>query len=266
MVFKIPFLLLHEEERVNMEAALSIVERPSFIPVGSELAANLASDETQYILSYEHACYDSDKGPTFLATKGVFTCISVFAWSPSKKAFAAHIPLNQVHYNIRHGKVENTLPEITKALTRTFKHEDPTTVKVHIVGGQKEQDANHDLALLFKSPLMHRFSWHVIMAIRAAGLTVNGNSTHLLNVFEGIPYNILFEQQQRAKGHSFSLVALDRNTGALITHTLVESVGDYRIAALGVRDMAECVRYSEAFKLPWAVQGRSSVRVFSVDV
>jgi hypothetical protein len=186
----------------------------------------------------------------------------VFAWSPSKKAFAAHIPLNQVHYNVRHGDVENTLPEITKALAWTFRHEDPTTVKVHIIGGQKEQDTNKDLALFFKSPLLHRFSWHVISAIRAAGLKVNGESTRLLNVFEGIPFYVMFEQQQRAKGHSFSLVALDRNTGALITHTLVESVGDYRIAALGRRDMVECVRYSEAFKRPWAATGRSSVRVF----
>ncbi len=250
-----------------MAAALSIVNRPSFIPVGSALAASLSSNETQYILSYEHACYDSDKGPTFLATKGVFTCISVFAWSPSKKAFAAHIPLNQVHHNIRHGHIINTLPEITEALAWTFKHEeDPAAVKVHIVGGQKEQDANQDLALRFESPLLHRFSWHVILAVRAAGLTVDGDSTRLLNVFEGIPYSIVFEQQQRAKGHSFSLVALDRNTGALITHTLVESVGDYRIAALGLRDMAECVRYREAFKRPWAVPGRSSVRVFSVHV
>ena len=256
-----PSTILHEEERVNMEAALSIVETPTFIPVGSELAVKLASKETQYILSYEHACYNSDKGPTFLATKGVFTCISVFAWSPSKKAFAAHIPLNQVHFNIRNGKVDNTLPEITKALSWTFRHEDPSTVKVHIVGGQKAQDTNKDLALFFKSPLLHRFSWHVISAVRAAGLKVNGESTRLLNVFDGIPFHVMFEQQQRAKGHSFSLVALDRNTGALITHTLVESVGDYRIAALGMRDRVECVRYCEAFKSPWTMPGRSSVRV-----
>jgi hypothetical protein len=257
-----PSNILHEEERVNMEAALSIVDKPTVIPVGSKLAENLASEETQYILSYEHACYNSEKGPTFLATKGVFTCISLFAWSPSKKVFAAHIPLNQVHYNIRNGKVENTLPEITKALTWTFRHEDPATIKVHIVGGQKEQDINKDLAMLYKSPLLHRFSWHVISAVRAAGLKVNGESTRLLNVFEGVPFHFMFEQQQRSKGHSFSLVALDRNTGALITHTLVESVGDYRIAALGVRDMAESDRYGKAFKRPFTMPGRSSVRVF----
>jgi hypothetical protein len=253
--------MLQDEIRANAEAAASIVETPTFIPVRSELAVKLASKDTQYILSYEHACYNSDKGPAFLATKGVFTCISVFAWSPSEKAFAAHIPLNQVHHNIRKGNVENTLPEITKALEWTFKHDDPATVKVHLVGGQKEQDTNKDLVLFFKKPLLHRFSWHVISAVRAAGLKVNGESTRLLNVFDGIPFHFMFEQQQRAKGHSFSLVALDRNTGALITHTLVESVGDYRIAALGMRDMMECVRYSEAFKQPYASAGRSSVRV-----
>ena len=255
-------IMLQDEIRANAEGAASIVEKPTFIPVGSELAVKLASEETQYILSYEHACYNkSDKGPVFLATKGVFTCISVFAWSPSKKAFAAHIPLNQLHFNIGHGKVENTLPEITKALLWTFKHEDPATVKVHIVGGQKQQDTNRDLVSFFKNPLLHRFSWHVISAVRAAGLKVNGESTRLLNVFEGIPFHFMFEQEQRAQGQSFSLVALDRNTGALITHTLVESVGDYRIAALGERDLMECARYSEAFKQPYASVGRSSVRV-----
>lgn len=66
----------------------------------------------------------------------------------------------------------------------------------------------------------------------------------------GINFHFLFEQEQRRKQHSFSLVAMDRLTGALVTHTLFESATDYTISALGPRDAMESQRYAEFYRKP----------------
>lgn len=236
--------------------------------IGSDQAADLASDETQYILPYEHACYNSpDEGPSkFLATKGVFTCVALFAWSPSGKVFAAHITVVQLHYGCRHPTGRNSvlLPEITSALKWTFKNEaNPRRdVAVHLVGGQAEQDMDAGLRAHFPSePRKHSISWHIIGAVQRAGLTVSQESTRFLNVFPGIPFHPLFEQEQRAKEQSFSLVAIDRRTGRLLVHTLFEQADSYRMACLGRRDIFEDERYRLVYTQEYALLGRRSVRV-----
>jgi hypothetical protein len=254
--------MLREEEHANEVASRDITRAPTVIPHGSELAARLASLDTQYILPFEHAYYNNPDGPRFLATKGVFTCISVFAWAPSGRAFGAHIALPQLHFACRNpiGRDNQLLPDITRALKLAFKNErDLKGVLVHLVGGQEMQDNDRGLIANFPGdPRKHSFAWHVIGSIHRAGLIVNEESKRLLNVFPGIPFQLDFEQQQRIKEHSFCLVALDRETGTLLTHTLFEQAGNYSMACLGMRDSIEERRYREVLGSEYALAGRRS--------
>ena len=257
--------MLQDEERINAEASLDIVNTPTVIHEGSELAARLSSAATQYILPYEHACYNSpENGPNFLATKGVFSCIAVFAWAPSGRAFGTHIAIPQLHYASRRTSSRDLLlPEITAALKWTFKKEqEPKSVRVYLVGGQDAQDFDRGLASSFPGdPRKHSFAWHVIGAVQKAGLTVTQESKRLLNVFPGIAFHPLFEQEQRRKGHSFSLVALDRKTGALVTHTLFEEDANYRMACLGEHGCIQDNRCAAVFTKDYSLHGRRSTRV-----
>jgi hypothetical protein len=257
------------EELANHKASCSITTTPTVIREGSALASKLMSNETQYILPYEHACYNTpDTGPaTFIATKGVFTCVALFAWAPSGRVFGAHITAVQLHYGCRNylsGRDSNLLPEITHALKWTFKKESNPRkdVRVHLVGGQAEQDDDHGLRAHFPNDaIKHSIAWHIIGAVQRAGLTVDAESTRLLNVFDGIPFHHCFEQEQRAKGQSFSLVALNRRTGGLVTHTLVEKAESYHMACLGERGVVEDSRYMSVYTSAYARQGRRSLRV-----
>lgn len=267
--------MLQDEENANAEASRDIINNPTVIQEGSELAERLASKDAQYFLPFEHVCYNSpDDGPCFLATKGVFSCISVFAWAPSGRAFGTHIAISQLHFAFRRATTTTTksrdkfhlLPEITAALKWTFKKEqNPKSVRVYLVGGQAAQDIDRGLVASFPGESRkHSFAWHVIGAIQKAGLTVNQEmeeSTRLLNVFPGIKFNLFFEQEQRRKGHSFSLVALDRKTGALVTHTLFEQEGNYRMSCLGERDLIEEKRCAAVYNsTTTSDHGRRSLR------
>jgi hypothetical protein len=278
---------LAEEERANMEASREIVAKPTQIPVKSALAACLSSLDTQFIQAMEHVYYaEPGKGPRFIATKGVFTCISLFACAPGTgRALAAHIAIPQLHYACRHPmarKAGELLAELTWALKQTFKQEpDRKAVKVHLVGGQAMQDIDRGLAASFPhDERKHSFAWHVIGCVQRAGLAVDEESQRLLNVFPGIPFRADFEQVmsarwlpvllailmarvvqvQRRQGHSFSLVALDRQTGAVVTHTLFEQEGCYRMACLGERDWIEEQHYRASMQGEHARHGRRSLR------
>jgi kynurenine formamidase len=108
------------------------------------------------------------------------------------------------------------------------------------------QDTDMALKKWFKGN-KQSFAWHVRNAIEAAGIHVD-DPQPLLNVFPGIEFHPLFEPQQRSKQHSFSLIAMDRATRALVTHTLLEKINDYTIEALGERDVLESGRYAEHYK------------------
>jgi len=264
---------LEEEERANMEASREIVTKPTQIPVGSALAACLSSLDTQFIQAMEHVYYtEPGKGPRFLATKGVFTCISLFACAPGTgRAFAAHIAIPQLHYACRHPmarKTDQLLAELTWALKQTFKQEpNRKAVKVHLVGGQAMQDIDRGLAAKFPhDERKHSFAWHVIGCVQRAGLAVDEESRRLLDVFPGIPFRSDFEQIQRRQGHSFSLVALDRQTGAVVTHTLFEREGCYRMACLGERDWIEEQHYRRSMQGEHALEGRRSQRAPAWDL
>jgi len=180
--------MLEDDERANEQASLGVLEIPTQIIAGSELARMLASQQTQFILPDEYACYNKgDKGPRFLATKGVFTCIAVFACDASGRGFAAHIQVPRLHVNFWKKRGMPLLPELTNALKWTFKKADPHDVKVYLVGGQKAQDIDVALCSFFPGQKQkHSIAWHVKDAVLSAGLLLSTpQSTRLLNVFPG---------------------------------------------------------------------------------
>jgi len=180
--------MLEEDERINEQSSLSILESPTRIVPGSDLALVLSSPQTQFILPDEYACYNKkSKGPRFIATKGVFSCIAVFACdSAGGRFFATHIQVPRMHNNFWKKRDTPLLPEITNALKWVFKKSDPGDVKVRLVGGQLTQDMDRALRSFFPGQTeKHSVAWHVKDAVLSAGLLLDSESTRLLNVFPG---------------------------------------------------------------------------------
>jgi hypothetical protein len=184
--------MLEEDERINEQSSLSILESPTQIVPGSELALMLSSLQTQFILPDEYSCYNKkSKGPRFIATKGVFSCITVFACDSTGRFFAAHIQVPRLHNNFWKKRDLPLLPEITNALKWVFKKSDPRDVKVRLVGGQLAQDVDMALRSFFPGQKeKHSIAWHVKDAVLSAGLLLDSESTRLLNVFPGNCFGI----------------------------------------------------------------------------
>ena len=146
--------------------------------------------------------------PHFLATPGVLTCISGFAWAPSGVAVAAHVDLNAVLRGMWRcvftgQDLDRTLYQITSELRQCFGGVDAATVRISLVGGHRVSDHQPALKLILSEmPVLSRyhrerktegngaderefFSWYVRAACVGAGLAAAVFDTILLNVFEG---------------------------------------------------------------------------------
>lgn len=208
---------------------------------GSALATALQNDSF-FIQMYEITAALKETSPRFLATMGVFTCVSVWAWSPmTKRAFAAHVPSSACHFAAGKDPRAKLLPEITHYMKWTFRKERIEDVRVTLVGGQKAQNTD---ATLRRTG--HGFDWHVTQAIRDAG--IQHIDDRLFHIFPGIAFHRWFEQEQAAKHQSFHLVALDRATGAVVVHTKTEIPGMYSVRALGARGEVESQRYADTIQ------------------
>lgn len=96
----------------------------------------------------------------FLATPGVLTCITVFAWAPSGVAVAAHVDLNAVLRGVRRcvrtgQDLDRTLHPLTSELRQCFGGVDAATVRIALVGGHRVSDHEPSLKLtLSKIPFV----------------------------------------------------------------------------------------------------------------
>ena len=231
--------LFSEEDDIkqNVKDSNDLPESSVEIYGDSNLAYLLETDSF-FILMGEMTCFPKpEKGPRFLATMGVFTCIALFARSISGRAFAAHIPIGACHFVLSERK-HPFLEEVTLALKWVFRKESPADVKVSLVGGQAAQDNDKALGC--------RFSDLVKACVKRAG--VHNIDDRLLNVFPGVPFSPKFEQIQARKHQSFQLVALDRETGQVVVHTRSSVFGWYSVDALGQRNQVEMKRYAESIK------------------
>lgn len=183
-------------------------------------------------------------GRRFLATAGILTCITVFAWAPvsipisgAPVAVAAHVPLCSVLRGVRAcvltgQDLDRALAPLTCELRRCFRGLDPATVHVTLVGGHRASDKDPENA--FKSILTHLpamkriedddprmcFSWYVRAACTAAGLAKAVFDVRFLNLFEGERcVDSSIELRLRQANMRFEVAALDTLTGHVVTHT-----------------------------------------------
>jgi len=181
--------------------------------------------------------------PRFLATPGVLTCITVFAWALSGVAVAAHVDLNAVLRGVRRcvrtgQDLDRTLHPLTSELRQCFGGVDAATVRIALVGGHRVSDHQPCLKLtLSKMPAVSRYhrqrktegngadereflSWYVRAACVGAGLAAAVFDTILLNVFEGeICVSVEVEMRLRYLNQRFECAALDLHSGHIVTHT-----------------------------------------------
>lgn len=241
---------IEEEETGNVTQGCLLPGVPVEIAMKSRLAHAIKSDSF-FIRMYEiTSCPKSDNPkPRFLATMGIFTCIAIFGWSPtSGRAFAAHVPSSACHYAItQKRRRQQLLPQITKTLQWTFRKEDISSVRIHLVGGQEFQDLHDRLLHSVFVGEQRRFSWHVKQAVLDSGVKCGNIDETYLNVFPGMPFEIQFEQKQASKNQSFQMAALDRETGTVVVHTKATSTTHYIVPALESRGIIETNRYAEGF-------------------
>lgn len=239
---------IEEDEAQNLTQGQSLPDTPVEIASRSQLAYAMQSDSF-FIRMYEiTSCPKiNDHKPRFLSTMGIFSCIAVFGWSPATgRAFAAHVPTSACHYAIRVKKQRRDLiPQITKIMRWTFRKEDISNVKAHLVGGQEFQDLHDPILSRIFTGEQRNFSWHVRKAIMDVGVSQSNIDEKYLNIFRGVPFNPSFEQEQASKNQSFQLAALDRVTGNVVVHTKSMSGTHYIVPSLEERGIAETNRYSE---------------------
>ena len=227
-----------EDIEQNVKDQSGLPEFSVEVPRDSNLEFELQTNSS-FILMYEMISQPKpDQGPRFLATMGVFTCIAVFARAESGRAFAAHIPVGACHFAARERKPP-MLEEMVLALKWVFRKEkNLASVKVTLVGGQGMQD--------YDRPLKCSFSKIVKDAVSRAGISQVDEK--LLNIFPGVPFHPLFEQEQAKNHQSFQLAALDRETGHVVVHTRSKTYGYYTVPTLGKRGEEETARYVSHFK------------------
>jgi hypothetical protein len=236
-----------DDMKQNMKDSKHLPQECVEIYADSNLAFCLETESFFVLMGEMTCCPNPQKGPRFLATMGVFTCIALLARSASGRAFAAHIPIGACFQS---DKKHPFLEEVVVALKWAFRKESMSNVKVSLVGGQEAQDNNKTMGC--------RFSDMVKACVKRAGIhNVDGS---LLNIFPGIPYSVKFEQMQALKNQSFQLVALDRETGHVVVHTRSEVYGWYSVRALGRRNPFEIKRYAESIKT-YPLSGQRVVNV-----
>jgi hypothetical protein len=236
-----------EDIEQNVKDSEDLPEGSVEIHNDSNLAYSLEHESFFIVMGEMTCCPNPEKGPRFLATMGVFTCIALLARSASGRAFAAHIPVGACFQS---DKNHPFLEEVVVALKWAFRKEPMSNVKVSLVGGQEAQDSIKNIGC--------RFSDMVKACVRRAG--IRNVDCNLLNVFPGIPYSVKFEQMQALNHQSFQLVALDRETGQVVVHTRSSVKGWYSVDALGLRNPVEIKRYAESFKT-YPAGGRRIVNV-----
>lgn len=175
----------------------------------------------------------------FLATTGVLSCITVFAWAPSGVSVAAHVHLAAVLRGSRLCKItktdlDRTLLPLTNELRECFQDTDPKSVRITFVGGHRTADLSQALLEIGRWPVVQSlhygaaqtvgnrglFSWYVQAACRGAGLATAVFDTTLLNAFDGEPcVNLETEIRLRRTNQRFEYTALDTHTGHVVTHT-----------------------------------------------
>ena len=219
----------------------------------------------------------------FLATPGILTCISIFAWAPPTVhgslgiAVAAHINLGAVVHGVRCCMMtgqdfDRALSPLSCELRRSFHGLNPASVRVTLVGGHRIMDREPALKAMLCQTLQEGgnseiafplsnfsrgsiiadddprqyFSWYLRAACDAAGLDRASFDTTLLNIFEGeLCVDLETEVRLRLSNQRFECAALDTLTGCVITHTRFVEPGDREQLMTSEERDRQIARYNE---------------------
>lgn len=170
----------------------------------------------------------------FLATTGVFTCITVFAWSPTKVAgglgrcVGGHVSIGALLRGLRACQItkqdiECALNPLMLQLRHCFEGVNQN-ITVTLIGSHRAMDTCKALKGWFPDDREKwSFTWHVKSACEAALDSVLNKviwNTKLLMRFEGeLITDCYTEERVRMKHMNFLVAALDTITGFLVTHT-----------------------------------------------
>jgi hypothetical protein len=209
------------------------------------LLAALADTQQSYFFCMNEvtssALLETDGGKRrFMATTGVFSCITVFAWSKSTcdnspgPCFAAHVSLGALLRGLRaceHAKhdIDRALAPLLLKLRCCFEGSTRDVI-ITLVGGHRSMDNCQGLEAMFPNDRKKwSFAWHVRTACKLE-LDEMPNKvvwkTNLLLKFEGeMIKHEADEERVRQKNMNFMIVALDTITGHLVTHTKYTNMG-----------------------------------------
>ncbi|KAJ3033988.1 hypothetical protein HDV00_005607 [Rhizophlyctis rosea] len=207
--------ILSEEISQNHAASLSLTSTaPTIISPTSLLHKSLTTPKNihPFLMStYATLEYASKACPHYLTTYEIFSCVAVFAYSPTPHplAFAAHISLETLLGGIIRNQPLQTLKQ---ELTKTFATRTKSDVIVHLVGGH-QNDNHHNT----QHPPLYT---SIKNAITECGFHQINESLDLkfpgMNATTTNPSTIwsLYSQNQ-----VFCIAALDMQSGKIVTHT-----------------------------------------------
>ena len=169
----------------------------------------------------------------FIATAGVLTCVTVFAWSKSTCAnnlgpcFGGHVSLGALLRGLRacnaaNYDIDRALAPLVSQLRHCFR-ESTCDITVMLVGSHRAMDTFGLITMFPDDKEKWSFAWHVKTACKAALDEVSHKvvwNSHLLMRFEGeMITDTATEEKVRRENMNFIVLALDTVTGHLVTHT-----------------------------------------------
>lgn len=196
----------------------------------------------------------------FMATAGVFSCVTVFAWSKSTCAnkpglcFGAHVSNGALLRGLRACReskvdIDRALSPLLLNIRECFQG-CTQDFFVTLIGGHRAMDSCEGLKAMFpEDKEKWSFAWHVQNACEVAldGISIDSKvswNTNLLLRFEGEKIKSMIDEERvRQKHMNFMVVALDTITGQLVTHTKYTNMGSILTEAV-------LNRQREAYKDP----------------
>jgi len=240
----------------NAKATISV--KPSCpTEMDSTLLAALADSQQSYFFCMNDvtssALLETDGGRRrFLATVGVFSCITVFAWSKSTcvnspgLCFGAHVSLGALLRGLRACKhvkydIDRALAPLLLKLRHCFQGSRQDIIFT-LVGGHRAMDNPKALEIFFpKDREKWSFAWHIK---NACDIVLNEMpnkvvwKTNLLLRFEGeMIKDTADEVRVRKKNMNYMVVVLDTSTGHLLTHTKYTNMASLLTEAVLRRQM-----------------------------
>lgn len=161
----------------------------------------------------------------FITCLGVHRCMAVFAWAPGRdpRGFAAHLTAGAVRFSLE--QRGQFLPEVVRAMSRSFAGTPRADVCVHFVGDLYGEPLQRYFP---ESPAAQCCSLHLEVALRDAGFTRIDKA--LTTLFQEPAAEPRLRSAGAGDGRRFSFAALDVESGGVLAQA-AGTVAETRVAA-----------------------------------